>query len=265
MSHDTGPPSLKKPRLSRDIIEQHNLEEGGHFGDSSHISGSCNGVDCSKPFGAVRVTAFVNAFKRLSHTLLQALTQACRTAIKSIPRRECGQDGQHFLDTCFANTAFAYGLLQVSKASDRYDPEHYDGGASLVHGGLAIWGSRTVEHESTSSLTEIQTLDKSGVVIWNKTPQEPGSFYIGSLCAVKHRVAHRKDAEHLYKRFDSSRGVHINVMLRTNVFGGSQSRAMVKAPSPNCVYDAVNRATASFIRSNPFEMPVFSDVVAELL
>ena len=158
-----------------------------------------------------------------------------------------------------------YGLIQVCKASYRQDPEHYDGGASLMHGGLAIWGQRTVEHQSTIIKSEMPTHDDSGDLPWQGIPLKLGTLYIGNVCAAKHRVVHRKDVQHLFKRVDDSEGVHNTVMLRTDVFRGCHARAMIRAPSPNCVYEAVSRATARFIFDVPFQMPAFANVFAELI
>ena len=96
-------------------------------------------------------------------------------------------------------------------------------------------GQRTVEHRITIIKSEMPTHDDSGDLLRKGIPQEPETFYIGNLSAAKHRVVHRKDAQHLFKRFDDSDGVHITVMLRTDVFRGCYARAMVKAPSPNNV------------------------------
>ena len=151
----------------------------------------CKGVDCSQTPGAKRVAAFVQAFKHVNRLRLQALTQACRTALKDIPSHTCGAHGRHFLETCFMDTAFAYGLIQVRKASDRDVAEHFDGGASLMHGGLTIWGKRTVEHHSTMVQGAIPpTCGDSSRLKWQGVLQEPGAFlYWQLLCGEYTRLA----------------------------------------------------------------------------
>ena len=80
----------------------------------------------------------------------------------------------HSLNTCFSDTAFTYGVLQVMKPSERYGPEHFDGGASLLHGGLTIFGSRHLECKVAASA--------AGEEAWEVLPQRPGSFYVATLC-----------------------------------------------------------------------------------
>ncbi|MDA8583087.1 hypothetical protein N9L68_02615 [bacterium] len=66
-------------------------------------------------------------------------------------------------------------MLQVMKPSERYDPAHVDGGASLLHGGLTIFGSRNLESRVSAAAASEED--------WEVLPQRPGSFYVGSLCA----------------------------------------------------------------------------------
>ena len=101
-----------------------------------------------------------------------------RTALRTLPQEELRGNGQHFFSTCFSDTALTYGVIQVMKAGPRYDPEHFDGGASLLHAGLTIFGSHHVEVAGSAA-------DK-----WNALPQSAGSFYMGNMCAAWHRVRH---------------------------------------------------------------------------
>ena len=74
------------------------------------------------------------------------------------------------------------------KPSERYDPAHFDGGASLLLGGLTIFGSRHLECMVAASA--------AGEEDWEVLPQRPGSFYVGNLCASWHRVRHLEQPDH---------------------------------------------------------------------
>ena len=76
----------------------------------------------------------------------------------------------------FADNAFVYASVQMMKIGKREDGWHTDGGASLLHAGLTLFGSRTLL---------INTEDDTGCI---SLPQKPGSFYIGNLCALEHNV-----------------------------------------------------------------------------
>ena len=46
------------------------------------------------------------------------------------------------MDEDLSDNAFAYASVQVLKVGEREDGWHTDGGASLLHAGLTIFGSR---------------------------------------------------------------------------------------------------------------------------
>ena len=58
-----------------------------------------------------------------------------------------------FFEQCITHASFSYGLAQAYTASDHYDNAHFDGDASLLLGGLTVWGQRSVEHHSNNAYT----------------------------------------------------------------------------------------------------------------
>ena len=95
------------------------------------------------------------------------------------------------------------------KPDEREDPPHFDGGASLLHAGLTIWGKRGLD---------VQLQPEAE---WRRLHQKPGSFYVGNLCA---------DAQPLWVE-DGFEGVQVAVLLRTDLFSGARVHAM-KPPEP---------------------------------
>ena len=71
-------------------------------------------------------------------------------------------------------------------------------------------------------------------------PQQPGSFYIGNMCALEHNVKHDEHPVRCYGQGPSSERVRIAVTLRTDVFRNSTAR-----------------------RKQPFHIPDLADVLAE--
>ena len=49
------------------------------------------------------------------------------------------------MSACFSENVFACAVARGMKPGERRDPEHCDGGASLLHGGLTIFGKRGLE------------------------------------------------------------------------------------------------------------------------
>ena len=73
------------------------------------------------------------------------MTAAFRAKLACIPQEALGENGRHFVDNSLATNAWAYATIQVMKPGEREDPPHFDGGASLLHAGLTIWGKRGLD------------------------------------------------------------------------------------------------------------------------
>ena len=99
---------------------------------------------------------------------------------------------------------------------------------------------------------------------WEKFPQQPGSFYIGNLCAPRHQVVHLppRQAEPLHRSSDSDEGVHIAVMLRSAVFAEAQARCSSSRASPAEVYDVVNDIVAMNLATRKLRLPNFQECSA---
>ena len=228
-------------------------EEGGYTGRQAPGCKTCNTIDMGRPLQATRVSAWVRCFLQLNRRWLIQLTKRVRTALRTLPQEELRGNGQHFFSTCFSDTALTYGVIQVMTAGPRYDPEHFDGGASLLHAGLTIFGTRHVEVKAAESAA-----DK-----WDVLPQSAGSFYMGNLCAAWHRVRHldRKEAGTLC---GAAGKVHIAVMLRTDVFREERARSMSTKPTPCRVFDIVNQVVASSLATDPLHFPDLGTCLDEL-
>ena len=219
-------------------------EEGGYTGRQAPGCKVCNTLDMGRPLQATRVTAWVRCFLQLNKSWLIQLTKGVRTALRTLPEEELRGNGQHFFATCFSDTALTYGVIQVMKAGPRHDPEHFDGGASLLHAGLTIFGTRHVEVKVAESAADE----------WNVLPQDAGSFYMGNMCAAWHRV-HHLDRREAGKLCGAAGNVHVAVMLRTDVFREERARAMNTKPTPCRVFDIVNRVVASTLATDPLRFP----------
>ena len=82
-------------------------------------------------------------------------------------------NGAAFMEEDFADNAFVYASVQLLKIGERADGWHTDGGASLLHAAVTVFGSRTLQVK----------LEDAGCI---SLPQRPGSFYVGNLCALNH-------------------------------------------------------------------------------
>ena len=181
------------------------------------------------------------------------LSEEIRAALRKFPSAQLKENGQAFFDTCLSDVALCYGLEQVMRAKQRVDPEHFDGGASLIHAGLTLWGKRTLEFQTADG-------EWSGEI-----DQEPGSFYVGNMCAVNHRVRHLPEdlAEPLFRGHGGA-GVHLTVMLRTDVFKHKWARRGKHKPRPEDVFDAVNDIVARKLAREPWILPRIAECMARM-
>ena len=208
----------------------------------------------SFPSPATRVSAWTSCFLQLNGAWLVRLAEDVRNELRQQTNEDLRSNGAHFFNTCFSDTALTYGVLQVMKPSERYDPAHFDGGASLLHGGLTIFGSRHLECRVAASAASEED--------WEVLPQRPGSFYVGNLCAPWHRVRHFEQPG----PFGAAAGdVHVAVMLRTDVFRVARARAMKAKPRPVEVFDFVNEIIASALSERPLTFPDFASCLEEQL
>ena len=211
---------------------------------------SVNGDDHLQPCPAPELLMFMRAFKRANRSLFQQLGRHIRDQIESqsVPREILGENGVVFLDEKFEDNALAYVSSQIMLPDERDDGWHTDGGSSLLHAALTLFGERDLLVE-----------DADGKVV--TLPQKPGDFYMGNMCALRHNVRHR-GGEH-QKLFGALPAVEIAIMFRTDVFRKCRARKINAQPSPAELYRIVNEETAKFLAEHPFVLPDLAAVAAE--
>ena len=231
-------------------------EEGGFTGVQPPQTKICNRLDCSKPLPAKRAAAFARAFLAVNAAWFDAVQKDIREALLMIPAANQGENGQRFLQRNFRDDALAYAVIQIMRASERSDPAHFDGAASLLHAGLTVWGKRNLWVQLAEAAPGGQE--------WKKFPQQPGAFYIGNLCAPWHQVEHfaPAQAEPLFQRGDGGTGVHVTVMIRSDVFADARARCSSNEASPVEVYRAVNAVVAKKLATRPLRTPTFTECLS---
>ena len=138
---------------------------------------------------------------------------------------------------------------RLSKFGEREDGWHTDGGCSLLHASLAIFGERSVS----------VNLQEQGCI---SLPQRPGSFYLGNLVALSHNVVHGAHAPGSFGEGPEAEQVRIAVMLRSDVFRAARARIINATPGPSEFLRIVNGVTANHV-ADVSQLPDLSAVVAE--
>ena len=203
-----------------------------------------------------RVVAFVRALRRCARGWLQQLQDRLRAELS---RRVRGvgdiTNGKPFMDEEMSDNSFVYASVQVMKVGERIDGWHTDGGASLLHAGLTIFGSRDLS---------VKVESETGVEVPLRLPQLPGSFYVGNLCALEHNVIHSASAPgSLGPEENPEEQVEIAVMVRSDYFRKARARRINACPGPNKLFRVVNEVTARHLAEVPFPLPDLAAVVRE--
>lgn len=195
---------------------------------------------------------FVKALRRRNQAWLRHLTARVRASIQrhGLPAEFLASNGSVFLEECFADNAYVYASVQLLKIGAREDGWHTDGGASLLHASLTLFGSRVVE---------VKLEDGDCISL----SQHPGAFYTGNLCALEHNVKHGEKSEGNYGKGPQSQQVQIAVMLRSDVFRHARARKINNTPGHSELYKVVNTETAKHLAQHPLYFPDLAAVIAE--
>ena len=140
------------------------------------------------------------------------------------------ENGQPILQEDFADNAFAYVSIQLMQPSAREDGWHTDGGCSLLHASVTLFGTRSVE---------VKVEGKPQVTL----DQKLGSFYVGTLAALYHNVHHHERCDHTFsndylkQQPEEKRDLQIAAMIRCDVFRENRARRADATPG-HCPHGA---------------------------
>ena len=227
-----------------------------------------------------RFAAFVRAIRKKWRPWLQQLGGKMREAVRadSMPETIYQKNGQPIMQEDFADNAFAYASSQLMGTGVRDDGWHTDGGCSLLHASVTLFGTRSVE---------VKLEGKPQVTL----DQEPGSFYVGNLSALEHNVRHHEDCKHTFEgaavttkgdgkdlasaataegdaedpgRAEGDRRLQIAVMIRCDVFRDFRARTLNSTPGPAEFFRVVNYTAAQHLADVPVALPDLTEVLAEV-
>ena len=208
-----------------------------------------------------RFSAFVRALRKKWEPWFQELTKRVRKAIKGLPNDILSSgNAEPFVNEDFADNAFTYVSIQLMKPGERDDGWHTDGGTSLLHASVTLFGTRELQ---------VKIADKRGQEHMVTLAQRPGSFYVGNMCALQHNVHHTTESSECFNIASEaasakSPSIQIACMLRSDFFRHSQARMLDRTPGPKELYRVVNHEVAAYLADNrSLHLPNLSAVIAE--
>ena len=206
-----------------------------------------------------------------------------REAVRAdgMPETIYQKNGQPIMQEDFADNAFAYASIQLMQPGVRDDGWHTDGGSSLLHASVTLFGTRSVE---------VKLEGKPQVTL----DQEPGSFYVGNLSALEHNVRHHEQCKHTFDgaavtakgdgkdlasaatakgdaedpaTSETAKGdqrLQIAVMIRSDVFRDFRARKLNSTLGLAEFFRVVNYTVAQHLADVPVALPDLTEVLAEV-
>ena len=206
-----------------------------------------------------RFAAFVRAMRKKWRPWLQQLGGKMREAVRTdgMPKSIYEKNGQPIMEEDFADNAFMYASCQLMGTGVRDDGWHTDGGCSLLHASVTLFGTRSVEVKVEGKRQDKVTLD-----------QEPGSFYVGNLSALEHNVRHHEECKHTFDgaaaTAEGDQRLQIAVMIRCDVFRDCRARTINSTPGPAEFFRVVNYTVAQHLADVSVALPDLTEVLAEV-
>ena len=221
----------------------------GAFADCSSTA-MCT-LSLREKFPLARVRAWFAAFRAVNGQPFSMMAAAAAAASRRLSPDDLGSNGAAFLDTPMSQWLLTCGELAVSDPgrSDQggcwREAVHLDGGASVLHLGLTLFGRRGLL---------LMEPDGETVVLRNS----PGSVYLGLLTGPEHQVVHEdgSTAEHWLEKYS------VTVMCRTALFAENKARLRNTTPSPAAFFHALTNSFLESIQNLEFHLPTFKEVLA---
>ena len=227
----------------------------GALGECS--SGRMCGLDLTRPLPLPRMQAWRKALLSVNALACEALQASARAAVQRLSPEDCGKNGLQFLDLGFPQRFASCGeLVFVEPGSEEVgywaEPEHQDGGASIMHLGLTLFGRR--------ALVCRQGFGHPDVLVSNA----PGTVYVGQLTGPRHQVTHEAAEPHDLLEVPGLGRCGVNIMMRTALFSFDRARLRNTTPSPVAFFEVLARCFREGLAAAAFRLPTLAECQAQL-
>ena len=187
------------------------------------------------------------AFVRVNSAPIEDLAARIQRSLADLPPDVLeNKNAKHLLETPPSEWLFKFVMIQIMRPGDRRDKRHVDGGASLLHLGLSVFGHRTL-------------------VFWEEGRDQPhratqtaGDMYLSSPALFEHQVLHEDaDGDGLLP-MDDMGPCKVALQLRCNIF--SHNRATTPPAGPTELRLAAGRAVLEWLTTASLILPNRTDV-----
>ena len=233
-------------------------------------SGSVNSLPTKEFLRAPRLLAWLRAFKLKNKSRIAKFVSNAHKAVRAAePHEEDGDWGSNckqFLETSHARWFLTVGQLHIFEEPRALEEDrHFDGGASILHMGVTLFGRRDVvfyPDDLPPKASGAKSAKKAPPHIHAdphvSIPQMPGSVYLGVLTGCQHQVIHKLPRAEV----ETCEGHSVTCMLRTTLFAHNQSRLMVSPPKPRALFEAMAASFVSSFANERFQLPTLAEVIS---
>ena len=219
----------------------------GHVNDALPTRSMC-GLTLNDALPLPRLRAWRHAFLAVNSVAFAAMQASAQEALRRLSEEDRGRNGDDFLAASVEEWCISCGELAFSYPGSQADgfwaePEHMDGGASVLHLTMTLYGRRRLECRSGCGLPD--------VVLENT----PGTVYIGQLTGPLHQVLHQQALESELLEVPGLGRLACTVMMRTSLFAHNRSRLRSHTPSPRACFEALARCFREGLASEAFRLP----------
>jgi hypothetical protein len=214
---------------------------------SDVASGSMCAMSLAKLFPLSRFRAWFAAFKTANGEMLSDLSRHSRTAATRCDAEGKDRNKLHFLESPFDSWFVSAAELTIAKANgDWAELVHQDGGASVIHMGVTIYGERTMN---------CQQPELANIVVRN----QPGTVYLGGLTGPVHGVVHTPSPPDQLLQGNQS----VSIMCRTTLFPHTQSRQRGTTPHPVEFFRSISASFAASFKKRSWRLPTLAECIKE--
>jgi hypothetical protein len=213
-------------------------------------------LSLAKPLPLERVQAWRAAFLAVNAGAFAALDSAATSAVLRLSSDDRGRNGEHFATLPLSEWFCSCGeLVFVEPGCEATgfwaEPEHQDGGASVMHLGLTLYGRRDLACRQGHGLPD--------VIVQNV----PGTVYVGQLTGPRHQVTHRPASGHDLLWVPGLGRCGVNVMMRTALFAFDRARFRNTTPSPQALFEVLTRCFREAFLAE-FRLPTLPECLAHV-
>ena len=130
------------------------------------------------------------------------------------------------------------------------ETKHFDGGASILHMGLTLYGRRQLRFFEGNKARPGETVAEMSLA--------PGSVYLGTITGGLHQVVHGTPRS----AHEARLGHSMTCMVRTSLWPGPRGRIMRMSPKPAPMFAAVAQSFVASLREHSFALPSLAECQA---